>query len=313
MGSVESDQDSFILVGDPTTGSSFEPGETYSFRVRGYTNVSGGPLYTPSSNVVPVVIADVDTSPTLAAPVSLTATATIASQVSLSWLAGDNSTDEFLVEQSTDGVNFVNIGQVASTSLSFVVNGLQPSTSYEFRVRAANSITLSGYSDVASATTPDPSIANAPPAPTLTATANGYQGFNVSWTFPDGQSYPVALQYRAASDTTFSGENISSGNSVTISALPGTLYYFRAAALNSAQLPSAFSATISAQNRAAPGSDLAHGIHRCQQQHYPALAGPKRRHGALHHRGIRRPGRQRLQRCCNGRGRRHFLFALALG
>jgi len=98
----------------------------------------------------------------------MAASATGAGQINLSWTA---STDNVAVNgyrlercQSAGCANFVQV--VAPIGTSFVDRGLADSTSYSYRVRAADAAgNLSGYSAVASATTPTPAPIPPPPAP----------------------------------------------------------------------------------------------------------------------------------------------------
>ena len=92
-----------------------------------------------------------------AAPTNLAATAASALQINLSWT--DNSTNEngFAVEQSTDGVNFTQIGTTGVNVTSYAANSsLSSGTTYYYRVRAFNGAsnnTYSAYTNIASATT----------------------------------------------------------------------------------------------------------------------------------------------------------------
>ena len=78
--------------------------------------------------------------------------------------------------------SFAQIGTPAGTT--FADSGLTASTSYSYRVRATDAAgNLSGYSNVASATTAAAADTTPPTAPTgLTATAAGSSAINLSWT-----------------------------------------------------------------------------------------------------------------------------------
>lgn len=88
------------------------------------------------------------------APGSLAATAISSSQIDLSWLDNASDEDGFEIERSTDGVNFALIASVGANVTTYSdSNGLAASTTYDYRVRAANANGNSDYSNVASATT----------------------------------------------------------------------------------------------------------------------------------------------------------------
>ncbi len=73
--------------------------------------------------------------------------------INLIW--NDNSSDEtnFEIQRSLDGSSWVTIAIVGSNSTAFTDNGLQPETSYHYRVRAQNGAGNSGFSNVAIETT----------------------------------------------------------------------------------------------------------------------------------------------------------------
>ncbi len=87
------------------------------------------------------------------APSELSATAASSSLIDLTWT--DNSNDEtgFRVERRTGGGNFNQIAVPDANSTSYQDDTAQPSTTYTYRVRAANEAGGSDYSNFASATT----------------------------------------------------------------------------------------------------------------------------------------------------------------
>jgi hypothetical protein len=97
-----------------------------------------------------------------------------AAQFTLTWT--DNSTNEtgFRIERAA-GLNatqgFVEIATVGAGVTSYVDAGLPNATAYSYRLRAYNAAGNSGYSNVASGTTPPepPSVPAAPGAPVLEA------------------------------------------------------------------------------------------------------------------------------------------------
>ena len=113
------------------------------------------------------------------APGALTAQAASSSAINLSWQDNSSNEDSFRVEQLVNGA-YQEV-QSFSAGVTFVqITGLAASTSYSFRVRAANSGGYSAYSNTASATTQ--AIPAPPAAPTvLTAQAASTSAINLSW------------------------------------------------------------------------------------------------------------------------------------
>jgi hypothetical protein len=89
-----------------------------------------------------------------AAPSGLTATVVSDTEVRLSW--ADNSWNEtqFEVSMQTGTSGWSTLGVVGANHTSEPVDGLQPRTTYGFRLRAINGSGTSAYSNVATATTP---------------------------------------------------------------------------------------------------------------------------------------------------------------
>ncbi len=109
-----------------------------------------------SSGILTVIA--VATGPPSGAPTNLTAVALSSSQINLTW--GDNSTNEmsFLIESSTNNIDFSQIGSVGAGVTSYQNTGLAANTLYYYRVRASNLAGNSDYSNVASATTSTSSL-----------------------------------------------------------------------------------------------------------------------------------------------------------
>ncbi len=117
-------------------------------------------------------------------PATLTAAAASATQINLSWTA---STDNVAVTgyrvERCQGVGCVTFAQIAAPTgigTTYSNTALTTGTSYSYRVRATDAAgNLSGYSPIATATTPD---TQAPTAPgTLTAAAVSTSQINLSW------------------------------------------------------------------------------------------------------------------------------------
>ena len=98
-----------------------------------------------------------------AAPLNVTASASSASQINLTWAAVAGAQSSFSLQRSTDGVNFVTIaGSIAGTALSYSDTGLTGGTTYYYRLYAINTYGTSPASAVANATTVSASSVTTP-------------------------------------------------------------------------------------------------------------------------------------------------------
>jgi hypothetical protein len=118
--------------------------------------VVNGHVYVGTSNALVAygLIAQATQPP--AAPTNLVATALSGTTIQLSWKDHDtppNTATGYDIEQSTDGMHFSQVATAGAGATSFAVGGLQPSTTYTFRVRAFNAIGNSNYTNNASAKT----------------------------------------------------------------------------------------------------------------------------------------------------------------
>ncbi|HEX8322440.1 MAG TPA: fibronectin type III domain-containing protein [Tepidisphaeraceae bacterium] len=92
--------------------------------------------------------------PAVPAAASLASVANVTGRsVTLRWT--DNATTEtgFVVQRSTDGVNWTQVATPAADATSVKLTGLSPLTKYYFRVRAANDVGGSAFTNVAIAQT----------------------------------------------------------------------------------------------------------------------------------------------------------------
>jgi len=92
-----------------------------------------------------------------AAPTGLTAVAVSSLQINLNWNDNSNNENGFAIEQSSDGVNFTQIGTVGVNITNYqVISNLVAGSTYYFRVRAYNNfqtLSYSAYTNIISATT----------------------------------------------------------------------------------------------------------------------------------------------------------------
>ena len=101
------------------------------------------------------------------APGNLAAVANSSSQITLTWSDGSSGITGFLLEKSTDGVNFSQFATVAGNVFSYASTGLAGSTAYYYRARAYNSAGDSSYSNTGTATTAAAVADTTPPVVTI--------------------------------------------------------------------------------------------------------------------------------------------------
>jgi hypothetical protein len=189
----------------------------------------------------------VNPPPPPAAPGSLTATAVSSSQINLTWT--DLSSDEagFIIERTSAGSSWAEIARVGSNLTAYADVGLQPNTTYTYRVSAFSAGGSSAPSGTASAQT-----AQVPPsAPAgLNASAVSKSQINLSWTDTSSNEDGFKIE-RATGKGSFSqiavvGVGATSYPDVGLSA--NTSYTYRVRAYNTAG-NSGYSNTDTAKTR----------------------------------------------------------------
>ncbi len=86
----------------------------------------------------------------------LSATSLSGSSINLAWADSSqspNTASAYLIEQSTDNVNFTQITTAPAGAIALAIGGLTNNTTYSFRIRSFNGAGYSDYSNIASATT----------------------------------------------------------------------------------------------------------------------------------------------------------------
>ncbi len=179
---------SFAQIAAPTAASYADAGllasTSYSYRVRATDaagNLSG---YSTTASATTLAISQPPSAPT-----NLVATAGSTSQIGLTWTAstGASAISSYLIErcQGAGCSSFAQIGTSAGTG--YGDTGLLASTTYSYRVRAQDTAgNLSGYSNVASATTLAP-----PPS-------SGIKFVQVAAADPQAPSSTVTVKYATA-------------------------------------------------------------------------------------------------------------------
>jgi hypothetical protein len=105
-----------------------------------------------------------------AAPLGLVALPTGPSEIALSWTPGSSNHLGYLLERSTDGVNFLVLGAFAPEAVGALDSGLAIDTTYYYRLAATNDFGQGEYSNLAAATTGMP--AEVPRAPVALAVSS---------------------------------------------------------------------------------------------------------------------------------------------
>jgi autotransporter-associated beta strand protein len=187
-----------------------------------------------------------------AAPSGLTATTVSGCEIDLTWTNNATNATDLVIQRSTDGVNFYQIGAVMRSATNFADTSLPTGTTYYYRVIANNADGNSLNSNTAQAST---QAAQPPAMPSgLTATAVATNQINLAWIdnstnedgfnlerSTDGGNYN-SLAMLAAGVTNYSDTGLSAG----------TTYYYRVQAFRSCWGNSTYSAPASAATLVPP-------------------------------------------------------------
>ncbi|MCG3111122.1 MAG: fibronectin type III domain-containing protein [Candidatus Manganitrophus sp. SB1] len=242
----------FAEIAQPTATTFNDPGRSagtlYSYRVRAIDTANN---FSGFSNIATAATQDT-TAPT--APTNLAANPVSGSQINLSWGASTDNVGVtgYRVErcQGATCSNFAEISQPTTTS--FNDTGRSPGVSYRYRVRGVDAgNNFSGYSNIASATTPD---TTAPTSPTnLAASPVSGTQINLSWnasTDNVGVTEYRIERCQGANCANFAQIATSGTNSFNNTGLSqATLYSYRVRAVDAAGNLSGFSNTATAATR----------------------------------------------------------------
>ncbi len=251
----------FAEVGTPTGTSFGDTGltasSTYRYRVRAVDqagNLSGYSLITSATTPAPPDTA----APT--APTGLTATVLGATQVELAWTASSDNVGVtgYRIErcQGSTCTNFTQIG--TSSAPNFSNTGLTVSTNYRYRVRAIDAAgNLSGYSNIAAASTPGVPDTTAPTAPTaLSSPIIAFNHVDLSWSASTDNVGVTSYHLERCIGPGCTGfAEIAAPNATTFndgSVAPSTNYRYRVRAADDAGNLSGYSTIIDVTTAATP-------------------------------------------------------------
>lgn len=197
--------------------------------------IANGTINVVDSGVLP---------PVPAAPTNLVAVAVGYAQINLTWADASTNEVSFLVESSTDGVNFTEIASLGAGVTNYSDTGLSPATLRYYRVRASNTGGFSPYSNIATTSTPLPLIwrgDGAGNAWNIGVTAN-WRSNNVASLFANGAAVifddtgsnntsvslsgavsPYSVSVTAAKNYTFAGAGQLAGSGALLKSGSGNL------------------------------------------------------------------------------------------
>ncbi len=192
-------------AGSTTFSRTFSGGGNQTLVATALSDTFGRNLNVPYSRVINV------TSTTPVAPTGLVATALSATSVRLTWTDNSNNETQFELHRRTLPSGTFATAATVGANTTLVLDTAQGSTSYEYRVRAQNGTNGSGFSNLATVTTP----AGGPAAPSgLTGSYNSSTArINLSWADNSTTEQGFTLQFSysgsAFSDMATLGANVT--------------------------------------------------------------------------------------------------------
>lgn len=169
------------------------------------------------------------------APGNLTANAPECDQIDLTWQDNSDNEDGFKIERSEDSFNFTQIDTVGPDVTSYSDTTVAENITYYYQVRAYNAGDDSGYSEIASSTTP--SCPPEPPAaPTgLTAKARGKDKIALKWQDNSNNEEGFYI-YRGSSESDLTYHAVVGSNTTSYvdnnNVSSNTTYYYQVRAYN---------------------------------------------------------------------------------
>jgi hypothetical protein len=177
-----------------TPGNNYKGVASFHFSV----NTADGSSY---ENDVSVAVSPIPGTPQsfINPPSAVTLTASTvetpsaSSTIVINWTDNSDNEDYFVVERSTDGINYTDVNHPAANATTYTDNNLLPNTTYYYRIKAVNASTSSAYSTSVSIKTPP-----LPSSPTAAATPTPTDGNQ----YVDLSAGAVALKWTGSTNTT---------------------------------------------------------------------------------------------------------------
>lgn len=218
------------------TDNSADPNTTYSYRIDALNAATAADSLDPRSYLSGGTPSNTVNAPGLpAAPGNLSAVQS-GSSVNLTWIDNATNATGYMVERSTDGVNFSVIASPLAGIVKLTDANLTVGTTYTYRVKTVNGALQSGYSNTASITISQ----SRPSAPSnLNGILQSGPSVNLTWTdnSSDETGFTIERSTDGANFATINGVSSKAGTGSTAAytdaaVQAGTSYYYRVKAMN---------------------------------------------------------------------------------
>jgi titin len=202
--------------------------KAYYYRAVAY-NSFGNSFYTNEANVMTPACGAAPSK-----PINLIASAISSSEINLSWSDNSDNEDGFKIERKELGGTYTEIKTLTANVTSYSDTGLNPNTTYYYRIRAYNSFGHSDYSNEANATTKLAGTAPSKPS-NLTGIANSTSEISLTWTDNSGNEDGFKLERKTEGGSYTEIKTLSSdATSFTDSSVsPNKTYTYRVRSFNS--------------------------------------------------------------------------------
>jgi len=194
-----------------------------------------------SSDYSSIVNATTSTVSYPTAPINLSISSVNSSQLRISWDSVSSASTYYIYRSSSSSGSYTSVG--SSSTTAYTDTGLDPNTTYYYKVMAYNSYGYSPYSSVIFGTT-------ALAAPTnLSATAISSSQINLTWTGVSGATNYIVSRSSTVDGTYSSIATVSTNSYSNTGLTAGTTYYYKVQTLNSVGA-SSYSAVANATTQA---------------------------------------------------------------